>query len=64
MPKRPKDHAKVPEVLDCTKRAVALANVRSPSIPALFASGDFVVEISPMWEGCAEALWNGLRTPV
>jgi MoaA/NifB/PqqE/SkfB family radical SAM enzyme len=69
------------DVLDCTKRAVALANVRSTSIPTLLGSGDFaqfltraegcsrcrdvgVVEVSHMWEGRPEAIWNSLRTLV
>jgi MoaA/NifB/PqqE/SkfB family radical SAM enzyme len=69
------------DVLDCTKHAVALANVRRTSIPALFKSGGFadfvaraegcnrcrdvgVVEISHMWEGRPEAIWNSLRTLV
>jgi len=67
------------DVLDCTKHAVALANVRETSLPSLFGGGAFadfvtraeacnrcrdvgVVEISHMWEGRPEALWNSLRT--
>ena len=69
------------DVLDCTQKAVALANVRTTSIPGLLGTGAFadfltraegchrcrdvgVVEVSHMWEGRPEAIWNSLRTLV
>jgi len=67
------------DVLDCTRKAVAIANVRTDALENLIGSPVFrdfqgraeschrcrdaaVVEVSHLWEGRVEAIWNAVHS--
>ncbi len=67
------------DVLDCTRKGAAIANVRTEAVGDLMRSPAFrdfqcraeschrcrdaaVVEISHLWEGRVEAIWNAVRS--